>query len=455
MRLVADRGLGDDRRRARLPGQRAGADRGPARHAVAGAKGAAAGRSRGRQGVLGGRARGDGRRRRARGRARPARALAQGARPPRAAELDGRRERVRVLARPRPRRRVRRRSRGPRARGSIGEPQRGSRRRPASASRTSPTCSPTTTRRRSSSRARPATAGSNESCCSDARRMLELAGDRAAALDQPKADSFYRRARGALRSGRPGAGSAAAEGGRVVVGLSVARGRGGRQPGGRPLRVGRRRARRRASACSTSAASPRTEATTPRSRSTLERAQAVARTASARTRLRGLPPAAAGQRHDGRPGRRLCRELGRGDRDGERVRPRRAAPRERCSTAGSREPSSATWAASTTFANRSSAWPDGPVGLRRAIGHLNLADATWMSVGAAGRASSCTSRCRRSPSRAGCRARSGGRRRSRPGCSSISAGGMSCSRSSTRWRRRAERPAGQALELGFPYQASS
>ena len=134
-----------------LPELDRGAHRGPPRHAAGRAQGDARRRRRRGQGLLGGRGRGDGRPRRRRGRRGDARARAEGARPAGAALVDGRRGRVRLLARRSPGTSPTASCRarpGPRA---MSPPPTGSRRRPASASRTSPRSSPTTTRPRSTS----------------------------------------------------------------------------------------------------------------------------------------------------------------------------------------------------------------------------------------------------------------------------------------------------------------
>ena len=88
-------------------GELAGADRRPSGHALAGAEESAPGRGRAREGVLGRRPGRDRRPRPGRARAGAARARPQGARAPGPRELDGGRERVLVLARARPRRRLR------------------------------------------------------------------------------------------------------------------------------------------------------------------------------------------------------------------------------------------------------------------------------------------------------------------------------------------------------------
>ena len=137
VRLLTDRGRAE---RAAGRGARlgAGADRRPAGHAVAGAQEPAPGRRRGGQGVLGGGAGGDGRPRPARGRAGPARALPQGARAPRPHVVDGGRGRVRLLARPGPRRLLRADPPRRLARRGTARPPPGSSARRASGRRTSP-----------------------------------------------------------------------------------------------------------------------------------------------------------------------------------------------------------------------------------------------------------------------------------------------------------------------------
>ena len=81
--------------------------------------------------------------------------LAQGARASRPPFLDRGRGRVRVLARARSRRRLRAAAPEPRGPRATSPRRAGSSRRPPSASRTSPTSSPTTTPRRWSSRGPP------------------------------------------------------------------------------------------------------------------------------------------------------------------------------------------------------------------------------------------------------------------------------------------------------------
>ena len=84
-----------------------------------------------------------------------ARAGTEGVRAPRAAWVGGRRDRVRVPPRARPRRRLRPDPAGPAARMSTCGRQSGSSRSPQSARRTAPRCSRTTTSRRSSTAAPP------------------------------------------------------------------------------------------------------------------------------------------------------------------------------------------------------------------------------------------------------------------------------------------------------------
>ena len=98
-----------------------------------------------------------------RARARAARASPQGARPPCAGELDGGRERVLVLASARARRRLRPDPAGRSGRAGTARQPPGSSARQASGSRTWPSCSPTTTCRRSSSPRPPATRSRQES----------------------------------------------------------------------------------------------------------------------------------------------------------------------------------------------------------------------------------------------------------------------------------------------------
>ena len=119
----------------------------------AGGEAAAPGRRRHRQGLLVGRPRGDRRTRPLRARGAAATAGAARVRPPRAAQLGGGRDRVRVPARALARRRLRHdpaccaREQAPRCRrvDRVARPSR----------TTTPTCSRTTTSRRSSSHARP------------------------------------------------------------------------------------------------------------------------------------------------------------------------------------------------------------------------------------------------------------------------------------------------------------
>ena len=101
-------------RRAAAPGLDRRAHRRPPRHPPAGAQGDARRRRRRGQGVLGRGRGGDGRAGRRRRDRRDARARPQGARPPGPPQLDGRRGRVRLLARPHPRRRLQPAARAPR-----------------------------------------------------------------------------------------------------------------------------------------------------------------------------------------------------------------------------------------------------------------------------------------------------------------------------------------------------
>ena len=134
---------GSEESRCRRVG--AGADRRPPGHALPRAQEPAAGRRRGGEGVLGRCPGGDGRPRAARGGARLARAGPQRARPAQPQLVDGGGGRVRVLARCSCATSATGRSRAPPAPTAIGRRPPGSSGRRASARRTWPTCSPTTT----------------------------------------------------------------------------------------------------------------------------------------------------------------------------------------------------------------------------------------------------------------------------------------------------------------------
>ena len=127
-----------------------------------------------------------------------ARARAQGVRPPRPPLLGRRRDAVRVPPRARPRRRLRpdpARASGPR---SIAARPSGSGRSPATAPRTTPRCSPTTTGRRSSS---PDAAGLDAADYAS-RRARRLPKARAGAVARRRCRRARARARGARADAR-------------------------------------------------------------------------------------------------------------------------------------------------------------------------------------------------------------------------------------------------------------
>ena len=133
-------------------------------------------------------------------------------RPARRSSMEGE-SRVRVLARARSRCRVRADPAGRARPEAPGRCARGWRQRPANGSRTWPTCSPTTTRRRSSWRAPPATTQVADELlptpggCSCSRAT----GQRRST--SRRRTSFYRRALALYEPDDPAAGAAAAEGG--------------------------------------------------------------------------------------------------------------------------------------------------------------------------------------------------------------------------------------------------
>ena len=148
--LVRDRGRLALRPSAEVPvpGLHRRADRGPPRHPAADAEGDARRRRGHRQGVLGRGGGGDGRVATSRGdRRRCASSSRKELVRPARHSLDGRRGRVRLLARPRPRRRLCAASSSLAADAPRRGRHDGSRRRPPTGSRTSPRSSPTTTRR--------------------------------------------------------------------------------------------------------------------------------------------------------------------------------------------------------------------------------------------------------------------------------------------------------------------
>ena len=147
--------------------------------------------------------RGDGRARPGERRLHAARAVAQGARAPGTAVVDGRGGGVRLLARPRPRRRLQPAAPRLARRPPCGRSQRGSSRRHPSGSKTWPTCSPTTTRPPSSSPAQPGRPSRRASSRHRRLRFLALAGERALGLDTAAALASFERALALTPAGHP------------------------------------------------------------------------------------------------------------------------------------------------------------------------------------------------------------------------------------------------------------
>ena len=126
--------------------------------------------------------------------------------------------------------------------------------------------------------------GRRPSFCPTRERMLVLAGDRAAALDLPKADELLPPGARPLRGRRRGAGAVAAQGGAHRAGLSASQ---AEEDAARAVDL-YLSARTTSSAppkrCSTSARYAVSEAATPRPREHFEHAQRAGGAPSARTR---------------------------------------------------------------------------------------------------------------------------------------------------------------------------